>query len=607
LAVTVSGKNYLQISNCDTASSGGTWSGATFTPDANTKKEGVAALSCILKASGNNIVTFTPTVAKDLTGIKHLRLWLLSTHGGLLNTMASGGIQFWVSDGTNTGYYYVSGKDTYPGGWINLVCDLSRAVDAGTKPSAMNAITSMGFVINLTKLGKNAINTWFDNFIYADGLIVYGEYDTGAITCNINATNGTFTRTVGDFVADGFKVGQDFTSSGFANGGNNTRKTISALTTTVITVTDKTGLVTESGSGDEKIKGYFGFEDICNADNATTGGWGIARKISGIYFLTGMIEIGRASGGTDNCKFQSKSKTVVFEDRRKSDTVSNINVNLYSLNIVDNGTGTTEFNLGSVSGTSGIEGCSIRVADLTQIPKFDILGNNSNVDNLKMCGTTFLDADSIEMPANGANVFSLNCNFESCGEVLPKNSTITNCNFISPNNMGVRITNKPHYVTKCDFVTCPRGVNLTLADSSQTFTDLVFTSCTYDVINNSGITITVSKEGTSNPSTYDPGGSQVNFSGSVPISITCKNEAGNSIKGVRVRIEKQSDHSLIKEGYTNSSGTFTDSYTGGTPLDVKVIVRLKSYKFASALTQIIAVSGLTVPFTMITDSIVNLP
>ena len=175
MALTVYGKGYKQISSCDTTTSGGTWSGFTFTVDNLTFKEGAAALSCVVKTAGDNTIIFTPTSAVDLSGIKHVRWWILLTHGNILNTEVNGGLQFWVSDGSNTGYWKIMGRDTYPGGWINPVIDVSKACDSGTKPSNMNAITTMGFRINLTAAGKNAINTWFDNLIICDGLIVHGD------------------------------------------------------------------------------------------------------------------------------------------------------------------------------------------------------------------------------------------------------------------------------------------------------------------------------------------------------------------------------------------------------------------------------------------------
>lgn len=68
---------------------------------------------------------------------------------------------------------------------------------------------------------------------------------------NVVAASKTFTRVTGSFLTDKFEVGQSVTFSGFTNSGNNVTKIIESVTATVITVTSLTGLVNETGSGDE--------------------------------------------------------------------------------------------------------------------------------------------------------------------------------------------------------------------------------------------------------------------------------------------------------------------------------------------------------------------
>lgn len=76
---------------------------------------------------------------------------------------------------------------------------------------------------------------------------------SGAIQIDVVAAGGTFTRSTGSFLDDGFSPGQSVTFSGFTNGGNNVTKVISTVTATVITVTDNTGLADETGGGDEVV------------------------------------------------------------------------------------------------------------------------------------------------------------------------------------------------------------------------------------------------------------------------------------------------------------------------------------------------------------------
>jgi len=223
MAITVSGKNYTQISSCDTGSSGGQW-GLSPTEDSANKKEGVASICDCLKSAGDNNWVFTPTSSVDLSGTKHLRIWMILTHGGLINTYANGGIQIGITDGTNTGYWYVGGKDSYPGGWHNFVVDTSKVVDAGTKPTNMNAITAITIRVNLTGLGKNVDNIWVDNLCVCDGLITYGDnvgeyYDFEDIfsICDDPSIGGwgILTKKVGTYCLVGsLDIGDSASSSG---------------------------------------------------------------------------------------------------------------------------------------------------------------------------------------------------------------------------------------------------------------------------------------------------------------------------------------------------------------------------------------------------------
>lgn len=78
-----------------------------------------------------------------------------------------------------------------------------------------------------------------------------GGLASSAVQIDIVAAARTFTRLTGDFVADGFKAGRSFVTSGFTTGANNLNVVIESVTATVITIVDGTGLVNETGSGDE--------------------------------------------------------------------------------------------------------------------------------------------------------------------------------------------------------------------------------------------------------------------------------------------------------------------------------------------------------------------
>ena len=174
MTVTIVGTNYLQITSMDTDTAGGTWDGQTPADDASSYKEGAGSMCFVMKTNGTNVTTFTPSSSVDLSGTKHVRFWMLSTHGGDFTQTELG-----ITDGANTGYWVLASASEYPGGWYQCIIDVSKAVDSGTKPSSMNAITDFIFRVTLTG-GKNAVNFWLDNLIYCDGLQAYGDDGGGA-------------------------------------------------------------------------------------------------------------------------------------------------------------------------------------------------------------------------------------------------------------------------------------------------------------------------------------------------------------------------------------------------------------------------------------------
>jgi hypothetical protein len=480
MAVTVSGKNYSQIEACDDTS--GVWD-ITEEADSNNYKEGSASLSFTMKSSGTNTCTLSSINVDFTTGSAHLRFWFLDSAPGLLSDTNSA-IEVGISDGTNTGYYNLN-TQRYEGGWKNMVVDTGRTVDSGTKPTSMNAITSIIFRITQSSGGKNFDNVWIDNVCKSDGLIIYGD-DAG---------------------------------------------------------------------------GYMDFETLYTQDD-TSLGHGIIRKIGGVYYLVGSLEIGDSSG-SNGCKFQAKSQIVVFEDRP-------VNSDLYDIDIVDNGTGTTEFILGDKSGTAGIQGCVLRAESASQTAKFDIdAKTDTDVDNFKLYASTFYGADSISLAASATNVEAIACSFEQCSQVDVQSCAISGCFFINTTHADAALLwNENIDISSCTFIANTTGAGIEMPSAAGTpyaYDALLFSGNTYDVYNSSGSTITINKNNQSNPTSSE--GSSVTFAGvSVDTTITVLDlSTGATIQNARVLVWVSDDTNFpYQDSVTivGSSSTATVTHTG---------------------------------------------
>lgn len=171
---------------------------ATFTtPDPDIKKEGTNALSGILR-NDLSTGTYTSPTSINITN-QHIRLWVQYAAIAFLDTFANGGIEFFISDGTNTAYWTIFGSDTYSGGWFNAIVDYSSTPTSGTKPAGN--VTIFGLRFNRTGQPRQVVNTWVDYLRYGDGYQVTGgtSLDPLFITdiTAYDALNGTILRNNG--------------------------------------------------------------------------------------------------------------------------------------------------------------------------------------------------------------------------------------------------------------------------------------------------------------------------------------------------------------------------------------------------------------------------
>jgi len=494
MAVTVTGLNYTRIHNCDDINDSNATPECSVdasTNDPGDYREGTASVFWILKSSGDNDGTFTPNSALDLSDA-HVRFWGLFTHGGLLNNKASGGIQFWATGGGNTGYWYLDGSDTYPGGWKNYVIDMESAVTAGSQPTSSN-VTALGVRVNLTSGAKQAPNTWIDHLSYADGLIAYGE--------------GT-------------------------------------------------------ASSDA-----FSFEDIWAADNAATLGIGVMRKVGGVYFTTGEIQIGAVGEYTN---FNPISETLIFEDR----TVTS---DLYGLSIVDDGdaSSNTLFQLGSpVGATAGVAGGTIGVEDLTQTALWDLDGSDPDVDNFKVYGATISGADGGTLPDDST---TFNTAFVECGQMVVGEATVKNTNFISEttgdsDSGAILMATSDHNMSYCNFINNDNAIEISVA-GSYNFNNMIFTDNTVDINNTSGGTVVINAID-SNPTT--DGTVNVTINNSVNLTVTVKDEATKEIELAQVAIYTVSGDTELMNEDTDSDGIATASFNFSVETPIYVRIRKSS-------------------------------
>ncbi|MCK5608572.1 hypothetical protein KAR91_42210 [Candidatus Pacearchaeota archaeon] len=116
----------------------------------------------------------------------------------------------------------------------------------------------LGLITKLIDLDNDSVKVLLmrDGFSFDRGkcgkLINIKTVNAG-VQIDVVAAAKTFTRASGSFLTDGFIPGNEITGANFANGGNNAAFIIAIVTALVITVVTGTGLVNETGSGDETL------------------------------------------------------------------------------------------------------------------------------------------------------------------------------------------------------------------------------------------------------------------------------------------------------------------------------------------------------------------
>jgi len=240
-----------------------------------------------------------------------------------------------------------------------------------------------------------------------------------------------------------------------------------------------TGLTIKGGTSDpydpsnlEKL--YT--EDILNAT-----AYGVVSKVSGVYLIQGQIKIG-STVNAEATYFKDTSKVVVFRSIKG-------NPPAFSKILFQGNTGAdTEIHFGEAIGGKGVSGLSI--SSESSDCRFALDATSISRMKWQLCGTTFLQARTIEFPAYDASWLRevLNCGFEMCQEVIVNTTTMTYCNFISSATRALRISSASHRVTECNFINCQTAIHHDVggavgAPLEYDYDKLMFTGGTYHIEN----------------------------------------------------------------------------------------------------------------------------
>jgi len=171
----------------------------------------------------------------------------------------------------------------------------------------------------------------------------------------------------------------------------------------------------------------YTLDSVYLADAALTGGWGVLRKINGVYFSTGRLHF-------DN--LADSDKSLIFEERK-------INTSLYGIQ------DTANMQMGSLAGAAGVSGLTMKTALKTQTPKFYLNSSITTGNTFKLYGSNFSDFNTFTPPANASGREMLNCNFSDFTSIVFGDAVFKTCNFIS---YEAALSLGTAYLEECAFV-----------------------------------------------------------------------------------------------------------------------------------------------------------
>lgn len=144
--------------------------------DTDIKKEGANGITGTFRADAT-LGHFDNGSAPVTAVAKTFRMWINTTNVPYLDTLANGGCELLVYDGTTTEYVTVFSSEDYFGGWFQVVIDM----DLLTTLTLAN-VQRWGIRMQLHTSAKNVDNVWVDALKYLDGYSILGGTSGDEVT-----------------------------------------------------------------------------------------------------------------------------------------------------------------------------------------------------------------------------------------------------------------------------------------------------------------------------------------------------------------------------------------------------------------------------------------
>jgi hypothetical protein len=319
--------------------------------------------------------------------------------------------------------------------------------------------------------------------------------------------------------------------------------------------------ITGTGASD----GWQDVADYCNASPVTRILGALQEKL-GIYFVYGTFFLGDSTQ-TGDTTLVDAGRVFRFGDWEYADSIST-----YASTISDGQNGLV-IEDASTYPTTYTETGSFFLGSENAGTLFNLFGGDEATSISTMSGVTWQRITTSFTWGDDSDHTATNCVWSNCAEidfvgaVVVRGATFKNY----AGELAAVLYNTSWDVRESQFInndggTASHGVRHT-DGTAATYYDLTFSDNDYDVyLNHASDNLTISKDGTSNPTTYTSSGSgTVSFVGTVNLKLTVKDESGTAIVGARCMMEAGDNSGaapfLDSVSITESGGTGTVTHT----------------------------------------------
>ena len=590
--------------------------------------------ACSVKVSNQGVVLAYGTGGLNLSAANtHVYIWVNMLAGGLMTARASNGLcvclssDATLSSGSNYSFWAVDGSDTYPGGWVRYVLDVSKTRTTGAGTLNLSSVQHIGMYCDTRPNVAKFDNLVIDRIDYTTGagLRVYGT----------STTDDCF----GDIIA--------------ADEGN---------------VSNKYGIVTTKG-GVAYLRGRIEFGDDVGTNASTltdTGriivfenplyydGTSVVSTISStLYRLdfkgngTGSTSItwgkkvgtGDTASGRNGLTIVSAGPTVSvdFDDGQVT------NAYIYGTTFRDLigtlswGTNTAHECIGNT-----FNGCAqfdpvggVVIRDCIFSNLYENPADSPVINDAALLWNSSIDIKNSSFIANShanfnvahgiehATIISVATGSATSADAGGTTLTDTGASFLTTVAVNEYVFNETDgsYARITSVDSNSQVTHEVLSGGSEndwdisdnysispavTYQDLTFSGNEVDILNSAtgNDALFISKAGTSNPATFTGNGVSI---GSVTVSITVNDQANSPIQNAQTSVFL-TDGTAVLNADTNASGIASTSYAGSTPANVVIRVRKSStgttrYENYSTTAIIASGTGLTATVVLREDTI----